>query len=196
MNDYSRLSERKSHLKHIETTEEAAAFCTAYGTSLKEFAKEKGKEMEESGEIQESKEILCVLIVFGVIVSVLLLPVRSDSTVAYMTFSGLMYGVIIPSIGRRRAAINYAKNIESLADRFKDLSVLKGMTDERTLEFTNDLVDRYNRAIDDEEMTMLDVYNVHFKKNPERNTNIALIMMGACIFLLIVFCILSEVNII
>ena len=194
MKDYSRLLEKKCHIEHVESMEEASAFCQAYGTALEEYTKEIENEMKESGVLQETKDKLIVLIVAGVLLFILMISEESVPLIGAAAMSGLMYDVIIPSISRCLGRINYSRDMTLRAQGFKHLSELKGMTDERALKYTNNLVDRYNRMVDDDEATIVDVYNCNFKKNPEKGANIALVAMGVLVFLMIAFCVINELT--
>lgn len=192
MNDYNIFFEHKCHIDHVETLEEASEFCKAYGAELKKYAQDKEKEMEESGAVRENKDILIVLIILGAVLFVLEMSSEFETSIGAAVYSGLMYGVIIPSISRCMGRIKYAESIRDRANSFIELRELKGMTEERVLEYTNDLVDRYNRMVDDDELIITNVYNHNFKRNPEKNANIAIAMMGILIFVIILFCIIKE----
>ena len=193
MNDYSQLSELNQHLEHIKTMEEANAFCQAYGKALEKYAMDKEKEMDESGEREEAGHLLIILTVVGVIIAAMTVA-ESESWEAIIIFKGLMYGVIIPTIAKCLGRINCVGKLTTLAAGFKHLDELKGLTEERALDYTNNLVDRYNRLVDDDGSNIVYVYNGNYVKNPEKGANIAIVAMGILVFLLIVFCVIKELT--
>lgn len=193
MNDYSKLSERNQHLEHIKTMEEAKAFCQAYGEALEKYAMDKEKEMDESGEREEAGHLLIILTVVGIIVAATT-AAESEAWEATIILKGLLYGVIIPTIAKCLGRINCVSKLTTLAAGFKHLDELKGLTEERALDYTNNLVDRYNRMVDDDGSNIVDVYNGNYVKNPEKGANIAIVAMGILVFLLIVFCVIKELT--
>ena len=193
MNDYSKLSERNQHLEHIKTMAEAKAFCQAYGEALEQYAMDKEKEMDESGEREEAGHLLIILTVVGVIIAAMT-AAESESWEAIVIFKGLMYGVILPTVAKCLGRINRVRKLATLAAGFKHLDELKGLSEERALDYTNNLVDRYNRMVDDDGSNIVYVYNSNYVKNPEKPANIAIVAMGILVFLLIVFCVIKELT--
>lgn len=193
MNDYSKLSELNQHLEHIKTIEEANDFCHAYGEALEKYAMDKEKEMDESGEREEASHLLIILTVVGIIIAAMT-AAESESWEAIVILKGLLYGVILPTVAKCLGRINCVRKLTTLASGFKNLDELKGLTEERALDYTNNLVDRYNRLVDDDGSNIVYVYNGNYVKNPEKGANIAIAAMGILVFLLIVFCVIKELT--
>ena len=192
MNDYRELLERKHHVEQVENMEEATAFCQAYGKKKKKCAKDKEKEIDESGERQEARGILIILLLICVLINLIIMVEGSDALNAIMIFNGILFVVSIPIIGKYIGRFNNVTNLKTRAEGFKQLNELKGLTEEQALEYTNYLVDRYNRMLDDDESHIENVYNSNYIKNPEKGARIAIVAMGILVFLLIVFCVIKE----
>lgn len=194
MNDYRGLLERKQHVEQVKNMEEATAFCQAYGEELGKCVKDKEKEIDESGERQEAGGILIILILIGVLINLIRMAEGSNALEATIILNGILFGVSIPIIGKCIGRFNNVTKLKTRAEGFKQLDELKGLTEEQALEYTNYLVDRYNRMLNDDGLHIEKVYNSNYIKNPEKGAKIAIVAMGASLFLLIVFCVIKELT--
>lgn len=192
MNDSRGLLERKHPVENVKNMEEASAFCKAYGEELEKSAKDKEKEIDESGDRQEARGILIILILIGVLINMVILLEGSDALDVAIILNGILFVVSILIIGKYIGRFNNVTNLKIRAEGFKQLNELKGLTEEQALEYTNYLIDRYNRMLDEDESHIENVYNSNYIKNPEKGARIATVAMGILVFLLIVFCVIKE----
>lgn len=195
MNDYRELLERKQHVEHVENMEEANAFCQAYGEELEKCAKDKDKKIDESGERQEARGIIIILILIVILINMIIIGGESDAPGVAIILDGILFIVSFSIIGKYIGDFNNVTKLKIRADGFKQLNELKGLTEEQALEYTNYLVDRYNRMLDDDDdLHIENVYNSNYIKNPEKGAKIAIVAMGVSLFLLIVFCVIKELT--
>ena len=185
MNDYSHLLDKKNHLENIKTMEEASAFCKAYGYALEKHAKDSEIEMLESGGYKKAKIALCVLPF--IFVGFCIIEWFEETPSFLVGFIVVITAiVIVVSIN----TLTYVKKCMKIAERFQSLSILEGITNDRAIHLTNNLINRYNRMVDDDLPLSL-VYNPSFYKHPERFGNIVLFFIGICLVLIVVFLVIN-----